>query len=105
MVIEWLKVQVDADKREQFVQVDARIWTPALSKYPGFLGKEVWINPENLSELVLVIRWESFEKWYSIPAEELKQIEAEFTQAMGNTRHEIVESAGFQVRKFSEAGE
>jgi uncharacterized protein (TIGR03792 family) len=100
MVIEWLKVRVDPDKREQYVQKDEEIWTKALSKYPGFLGKEVWISPDDLSQVVLIIRWESFEKWQAVPEADMEQVEARFAQAMGSTNHEIVESAGYQIRKL-----
>jgi uncharacterized protein (TIGR03792 family) len=98
MVIEWLKVRVDPDRREEYVQKDAEIWTKVLSKYPGFLSKEVWISPENLSEVILVIHWESFDKWQAIPAQELERTEAEFAQAMGRS-YALVESASYQVRK------
>lgn len=98
MEIEWLKVRVSPELREQFVQKDAEIWTSALSKYPGFLNKEVWISPDNLAEVILVIHWQSFEQWKAIPAEELERIEAEFNRAMGNT-YTIVEGLRYQVRK------
>lgn len=98
MEIEWLKVRVSPELREQFVQKDAEIWTSALAKYPGFLDKEVWISPDNLAEVILVIHWQSFEQWQAIPAEELERIEAEFREAMGNT-YTLVEGSRYQVRK------
>jgi uncharacterized protein (TIGR03792 family) len=98
MEIEWLKVRVSPELREQYVQKDAEIWTTALSKYPGFLSKEVWISPDNLAEVILVIHWQSYEQWQAIPAEELQRIEAQFNEAMGNT-YTIVEGTRFQVRK------
>jgi uncharacterized protein (TIGR03792 family) len=99
MVIEWLKVRVSPELREQYIQKDAEIWTTALSKYPGFLGKEVWISPDNLAEVILVIHWESFEQWQAIPTPALEQAEAEFKQALGDT-YEITDSVKYQVRKF-----
>lgn len=98
MEIEWLKVKVDPELREQFVQKDAEIWTAGLSQYPGFLDKEVWISPDNLSEVILVIHWQSFKQWQAIPTEALNQLEAEFNQVMGNT-YQIVEGSRYQVRK------
>ncbi|WP_425469059.1 TIGR03792 family protein, partial [Pediococcus acidilactici] len=50
MVIEWLKFKV-VSNRERFVQKDAEIWTEALARYPGFLGKEVWLNPKESTEV------------------------------------------------------
>jgi len=47
MVIEWLEFQVKPEAREKFIQKDQEIWTKFLAKQPGFLGKELWINPDN----------------------------------------------------------
>lgn len=102
MVIEWLKFRVTPEQRERFVQQDAEIWTTALSQYPGFLSKEVWISPDNLSEVIAVIHWQTLEQWQTIPSEDLERIEARFAEAMGNTEYAIVESAQYQVRKFYE---
>jgi len=101
VVIEWLKFKVVAELREQFVQQDNEIWTAALATYPGFLGKEVWISPDDLTQIVTVVRWESAEQWHSIPPGEVAQVEARFASAMGDT-YELMESAAFQQRKFME---
>ncbi|HEY9798470.1 MAG TPA: TIGR03792 family protein [Leptolyngbyaceae cyanobacterium] len=99
MVIEWLKVMVSPELQEKFIQKDAEIWTATLASYPGFLGKEVWINPETPSEVVLIIRWESLEAWKAIPQDQLEQTEQQFTQEFGE-KQEIIEAAQYQVRKF-----
>lgn len=98
MEIEWLKVHVTPELREQFVQKDAEIWTAALAQYPGFLSKEVWISSDNLSEVIIVIHWESLEQWQAIPQAALEQVEAQFNQAMGDSST-IVEASRYQVRK------
>lgn len=100
-MIEWLKFTVDPNQRETFVQKDREIWTAALAQYRGFLGKEVWISPDQLDEVVFVIRWFSFEQWDAIPSNELQQVERAFATAMGETRYQLVHSARYQVRKFS----
>ncbi|GAB4235446.1 MAG: hypothetical protein Kow00121_62990 [Elainellaceae cyanobacterium] len=99
MVVEWLKFQVSPESRERFVQKDAEIWTQALSQYSGFIGKEVWISPDNLAEVVQVIYWETFDQWYAIPSEDLERIEAEFSEAMGDT-YQLTESSRYQIRRF-----
>jgi len=99
MVIEWLKVRVSPELREKFIQKDAEIWTATLASYPGFLGKEVWINPETSSEVVLIIRWESLEAWKAIPQDQLEQTEQQFTQEFGE-QQEIIEATQYKVRKF-----
>lgn len=102
MVIEWLKVRVSPELREKFIEKDAEIWTAKLASYPGFLSKEVWMNPETPSEVVLMIRWASLEAWKSIPPEQLEQTEQHFNQEFGK-EHQIIEAAEYQVRKFPQA--
>ncbi|MBO3461915.1 TIGR03792 family protein [Aetokthonos hydrillicola Thurmond2011] len=99
MVIELLKVKVPPKQREEYIQKDAEIWTTALAKYPGFLGKEVWINPDDDTEVILINRWATEEQWQAIPKLERQAIEQRFTQAMGKA-YPIVLSAKYQVRKY-----
>lgn len=101
VVIELLKLKVAAEHREQYIQKDAEIWTQALASCPGFLGKEVWLNPNEPSEVILVIRWATREQWKSISLERLQQISQELDQQLGYI-HQIVDSAEYQVR-FSQA--
>jgi uncharacterized protein (TIGR03792 family) len=102
MVIEWLKFKVDSDSREQFIQQDEKIWTASLSKYPGFLGKEVWIEPTAPGKVVFTIRWQTREQWKSIPPKDLMNIEQEFSRIMRemNIHYKMTESKEFQIRKF-----
>lgn len=100
MVIEWLKIKVLPELREQYIQTDAEIWTAALKTYPGFLSKEVWINPAEQSEVVIVIRWTTREQWKSFPADRLVLLEQQFAQAMP-TGHKIMETGEYQIRKFA----
>ncbi|KAB8320164.1 TIGR03792 family protein [Tolypothrix campylonemoides VB511288] len=99
MIIELLKAKVPPEQREKYIQKDAEIWTAALAKHPGFLGKEVWINPNDPTEVVLVIHWATKEDWKAIPQAELDAIERKFTAAMGKS-YPIVESGEYQVGKF-----
>lgn len=96
MVIEFLKFKVAFGTQEAFLQQDAAIWTTALAKYPGFLGKEVWINPQDSTEVTLIVRWETKEQWQAIPIEDLAAIEQKFDQAVGNN-YELLESKEYQV--------
>lgn len=99
MVIEWLQFKVNPDVRERFVQQDAEIWTPFLAQYHGFLGKQVWINPETLDEIVLVMHWATMEDWKAVPSDRLEETETAFRDAMGDT-YQLVESKGYQVRRY-----
>lgn len=102
MVIEWLKFSVPPHLREKFIHKDEEIWTAFLATCPGFLGKEVWINPQKPTELILVIRWATREEWKSIPHERLNQIDQRFAQQMGKS-YPVIEAAEYQIRKFPQA--
>ncbi len=99
MIIELLKFKIAPKHREKYIQRDAEIWTAALVNYPGFLGKELWINPNDPTELVMVIRWQTAEQWKSIPQEEVDALTKKFDRDLGFT-YEMVESSEYQVRKF-----
>ncbi len=99
MVIELLKFKGPAQQREEYIQKDAQIWTTALAKYPGFLGKEVWIDPNDPTQVILVIHWRTKEDWKAIPAKELMAIAKDFDEALG-FKYEMIESSEYQVRKF-----
>ncbi|MBM0741140.1 TIGR03792 family protein [Phormidium sp. CLA17] len=100
MVIEWLRVQVAEDLREVFVQKDEEIWTAALAKHSGFLGKEVWISPQNPQEVILVIHWKTREAWKSIPQDYLDATEKRFSQEFDANTYKIIEVTEYSVRKF-----
>ena len=103
MVIEWLKFRVDPKSREKFIQKDDAIWTASLATYPGFLGKEVWIEPDRPDEVVFTIHWQTREQWKSISVRDLTQIEQQFSTAMKkmNINYKMTESKEYQIRKFS----
>ena len=102
MVIEWLKFKVDPESREKFIQKDDALWTASLSRYPGFLGKEVWIEPNEPDKVIFTIRWQTREQWKSIPVKDLASIEQKFSTAMKNMNinYKMVESKEYQIRKF-----
>lgn len=103
MVIEWLEFEVISQLREKFIQVDREIWTATLQQYPGFLGKEVWLAPNQVDRVYLVIRWQTREQWKSVPLEVLAQTEKEFAQKMGKDNYQITGMKEYQIRKFREA--
>jgi uncharacterized protein (TIGR03792 family) len=99
MVIEWLMFQVVPETRKKFIEQDEAIWTAALSAYPGFLGKEIWLEPQRSDRITIVIRWQTREQWKSVPPDVLAATEIKFAKAMGKT-YKMIDTAEYQIRKF-----
>ncbi len=97
--IELLKIKVPPAQREEYIHKDAEIWTAALANYPGFLGKQVWLNPNDPTEVILVIHWETREQWKAILQAELDAIEQKFNQELG-FNSQIVEVCEYKVQSF-----
>lgn len=100
MVIEWLTFAVDPDNRETFIRLDNEIWTAALSEYPGFISKEVWISPDLLDQVVFMVRWQTREQWKAIPQDVLEAIEQQFDEAV-NFSYRIIDAREYQVRRYA----
>ncbi len=100
MVIEYLKFLVSPELREEFIEKDREIWTSGIAKYPGYLGKEVWIDPEKAEEIVIILRWKTRQQWKAIPVKALEKIEKQFASSMGENKYKLVESSEYQIRKF-----
>lgn len=101
MIIEWLKYEVAAEHRELLIEKDEAIWTKALGRYPGFLGKDVWIDNRHPDTVVFIIRWANRDAWKGISAQELKMTEQEFDRQMGGIPYALKETGEYQVRRFA----
>ena len=101
MVIEWLGFIVKPELREKFVVEDEKIWTSALATQDGFLGKEIWIAPEQSDRVYIVIHWQTREQWKAVPTDLLSETDAKFNSAMGKENFEMIESKEYHIRKFS----
>jgi uncharacterized protein (TIGR03792 family) len=88
-----------ADKRERYIQLDDEIWTAALRQYPGFVSKETWIAPDDAEVVIFVIRWRTREEWFSIPEDELAEVNQRFDAAIG-FEYTMEASKEYQVRRF-----
>jgi uncharacterized protein (TIGR03792 family) len=83
MTVEWLKYQVSKEDAASFLKADAEIWTTILSRQPGFISKQVWVNPEKPDEINLVICWQSKEHWKTISQTLLQATDKRFVEAVG----------------------
>jgi uncharacterized protein (TIGR03792 family) len=102
MIVEWLRIKVAPEYRETFVQKDDEIWTTFLRQCPGFLRKEVWISPDDFSEVMLAIHWATVEQQQAIPKASLDAVERKFMAAL-EAPFQLLEIKLFQVRKTTTA--
>ncbi len=85
MVIEWLQIRVPVADHARYVTADAAIWSAALARNDGYLGKEVWSHPQTPDILHLVIRWSSRAAWHAVPPDLLAATDAAFVAIMGQS--------------------
>jgi uncharacterized protein (TIGR03792 family) len=83
MAIEWLTIEVPEADRDRFMVTDREIWTTFLANCPGFIRKQVWVNPEQPGQVCLVVEWESRDLWKAIDPEALAAVDQSFVAAMG----------------------
>jgi uncharacterized protein (TIGR03792 family) len=95
MIIEWLRFKVPPEKWEAFIRRDEEVWTAGLRNFPGYLGKEIWVDAVE-NEVVMLIRWETREQWKSVPQSTIDELDSQ----MGDLLIAIAESREYQVRKF-----
>lgn len=97
MVIEWLKFEVAPDLIDHYIKVDEEVWTTTLRQYPGFLGKQVWLDPDHLDAAILIIYWSDREAWKNVPADVLEATEKEFVKRLGSNNHKLIETKEFHM--------
>ena len=76
-VIEQLRLRVPEPHRELWLQAEASSWQPWLEQQQGFLGRDLFWDPER-EEGLLLIRWTSREQWKAIPQTEVLRVQARF---------------------------
>lgn len=78
-VIEQLTFRVSPGGQRRFIEADSRIWGSALASFPGFLHKEVWLDPQDLELVILTIYWASESHWQAFPAEKIQQLDQQMS--------------------------
>ena len=77
MVIELLTFEVSPDERDEWLNVEERVWSRFLERQPGFVRKEMWIEDGDDSRVHAVIWWETKEQWKAIGAATVDSVDAE----------------------------
>ncbi len=80
MTVEQLIFWIPSNLQATFIQLDELVWTPYLSQFDFFVSKEIWQDAHNPDLLSIVIHWQSYEQWKSIPMSELTELNSQFNQ-------------------------
>jgi uncharacterized protein (TIGR03792 family) len=83
MAIEWLTIEVPEADRDRFIATDREIWTRFLSSCPGFVRKQIWVNPKEPGQICLLIEWDHRPEYKAIDPEDLAAVDRSFVEAMG----------------------
>jgi len=106
IAVEQLVFEVKEDKVQEFIDLDQQIWTKELEKWPGFLGKEVWICEEKTMKIMTTVYWRSLEEWKSIDHEKLVETDKKFKEALGSENFVLIrelhkENQYFKIAEYS----
>lgn len=87
--IEQLHFTVKPDMIERFIELDTEIWTKKLSKYEGFVKKEIWVSDDIKGEVYTLTYWAEMANWAAIDAGELAKTAKKFDTAMGSENYKF----------------
>ncbi len=83
--LEQLHFTVIPENVERFLSLDTEIWTKNLSKYDGFIKKEVWVN--DTGDVYTFTYWRDLACWKALDSDELSRLQAAFDEAMGKDNY------------------
>jgi uncharacterized protein (TIGR03792 family) len=106
VAVEQLILHVKPDLLEEWIELDHEIWSEGLAKWPGFAGKEVWVNNDRPGEVMAVVYWSDYDLWKAIDHQWLIETDREFNRRFGDGNARIVEEAHLrnQFYKVCETG-
>lgn len=76
-VIEMLRFDVAEADRDQWLEVERRVWTGFLKTVPGFLRKETWFDDGDADAVTVVIWWESLDHWRAVTAAQCEAVDGQ----------------------------
>ncbi len=94
-IIEYLKIRVPASFRDAWINTEKETWEPWLKQKEGFVGRQMYLN-EQTEEAILLIGWESRQKWKSISQNEIDDLQRLY-ENVARTRVGIEEGNPFPL--------
>ena len=81
ITVEMLHLAVPATLRDVWLNAEAEVWKPWLEQQPGYLGRDLYWDPQQ-QQARLLIRWRSRKEWKAIPDDEVAVVQARFVAAI-----------------------
>ncbi len=78
-IIEFLRVSVPSSEKDAWLHAEKQSWEPWLKKQNGFLGRQLFWDPQK-QEGLLLISWASRSEWKSIPQDEIDNVQELFQE-------------------------
>jgi uncharacterized protein (TIGR03792 family) len=75
VVVEFLTFEVEPPERDRWLDVEEQTWSRFLSRQPGFVRKEVWVDPTEPDRVHAMIQWESEAQWKAVPVEAIDDVD------------------------------
>jgi uncharacterized protein (TIGR03792 family) len=91
LAVEQLILHVKPDLVERWIELDHEIWTKGLAQWPGFAGKEVWVNEDRPGEVQSVVYWSDYKLWKAIDGAWLAETDQKFNELFGEGNARMVE--------------
>ncbi|MDC7235848.1 MAG: TIGR03792 family protein [Spirochaetales bacterium] len=89
--VEQLIISIDPpDQVDRWIELDHEIWSKGLAKWPGYIRKEVWSNPDKPGILTILIYWESLEQWKAVDLDWLMETDRLFDESFFPAKAEII---------------
>ena len=79
VVIEHLRLHVDEQNRQAWLDAEKGSWEQWLATKKGFLGRKLFWDPLR-EEATVMITWSSFSQWKEIPQGEIDAVQERFEQ-------------------------
>lgn len=79
VAVEHLVFMVKPELLKKWLDLDHEIWTLGLEKWPGFAGKETWINSAVDGEIHSIVYWSDMDLWKSIDVNWLIETDNRFS--------------------------
>ncbi len=78
-IVEYLRLHVPNQDQNAWLIAEQKSWEPWLKKQKGFLGRQLFWDPET-EEALLLISWASRSEWKMIPNKEIDDVQNTFEE-------------------------